>query len=116
MDKKGQQYWRAFLVYIFILVFAIAIINKVITIQLKEGPYLREMADDFSLKYDSVGAVRGNIYTLEGKLLATSIPVYDIRIDFASETFKEQNKGKTFEKDLDSLCRDLNILFRNSKN
>ena len=48
-----------------------------------------------------IPANRGNVYSVKGNLLATSIPKYDIRLDAITPT------SKTFEKYIKPLCDSL---------
>ena len=62
-------------------VFALAVVFKLCTIQFVEGDVYREMAEKRSTQNIDIPANRGNVYSADGSLLATSIPKYDIRID-----------------------------------
>jgi len=83
-DGKGpgkQSMTRIYLAFVFIFVFALAIILKAIHIQIFEGADLRMEAENRELKYVPIEALRGNIYSANGNLLATSTPIFDIRMD-----------------------------------
>ena len=73
--------WRVFLVYLLMLVVGAAIIIKILTIQLGEREELLEMARKADLRIVDVPAVRGNVFSKNGTLLATTIPVFDIYFD-----------------------------------
>jgi len=72
---------RAFVVYIPLGVLAFLILSKLFSIQFIEGPELRARAQEEVVKEMSIKAERGNIYSADGKLLATSMPVYDLHFD-----------------------------------
>lgn len=61
-----------------------------------------------------LSAERGSIYSEDGNMLSTSIPVFDVHIDFGAEGLRENN-GKRFYNSLDSLSISLASLF-NDKN
>ena len=89
------------------LLFGLAIIIKVIYIQVYEGNELLEKAEKQTLKYFNVEAVRGNIYASDGSLLATSVPIFDIRMDVASPLISDAY----FLNHIDALSRELANLF-----
>jgi cell division protein FtsI (penicillin-binding protein 3) len=62
-------------------VFAIAVVFKLCTIQFVQGDAYRELAQERTIRDVDIPANRGNVYSADGSLLATSIPKYDIRID-----------------------------------
>jgi cell division protein FtsI (penicillin-binding protein 3) len=62
-------------------VFAIAVVFKLCTIQFVQGDAYRELAEERTSQNKDIPANRGNVYSADGSLLATSIPKYDIRID-----------------------------------
>ena len=121
---KKDILWRVYLVYFFVLVFALLIIGKIIYIQVKEGPELRALAQTQEIKVFSINANRGNILDDEGNLLATSIPVFEVRMDVASPNIPDD----LFYKNVDELAAGLatviggktrqqykNILIKNRK-
>jgi cell division protein FtsI (penicillin-binding protein 3) len=106
---KRDILWRVFLVYLGMLVFGLAIIGKVIYIQWVEGGKLLEQAEAQSLQYFNVEAVRGNICASDGSLLATSVPIFDVRMDVASPLISDAY----FQNHVDELARELANLFKN---
>ena len=72
------------MVYIAMFLFGLAIIIKVLYIQVVEGNELLAKADSLTIKYFNIEASRGNICAADGSLLATSVPIFDIRMDVAS--------------------------------
>ncbi|MDB5223825.1 MAG: hypothetical protein JWN83_2492 [Chitinophagaceae bacterium] len=57
-----------------------------------------------------INAERGSIYSEDGNMLSTSIPVFDIYIDFGAEGLREK-QGKRFYDNIDSLSISLASLF-----
>ena len=74
------------------LLFASSIIFKLIDIQFTNGDYYRELSENRVFKNIEIPANRGNIYSEKGRLLATSVPKYDIRFDALASTEKNFNK------------------------
>src|SRR5690606_13742480 len=99
---------RVYLAYAILLVFALAIVFQIWKIQQVEGEKWRAMADSLSTAYVTVDAVRGNIYSEDGQLMATSIPRYDIRMDTRADGLDKE----LFYSQLDSLAWHLSNLFR----
>src|SRR5690606_36618087 len=60
------------------------------------------MANKQHLKYIELNAERGSIYSEDGNMRSTSIPVFDIYIDFLADGLREK-QGKRFYENLDSL-------------
>lgn len=89
-----------------ICLFGGAIIFKATMIQVKEGPRLRAMAREMHTRFDTLLAVRGNIYTEEGALLSSSIPEFDVHVDFSVID------TATFRKNIDSLSLCMSRLMR----
>jgi len=83
---------RLYIVSFFMLVFASSIIFKLIDIQFTNGDYYRELSENSVFKHVEIPANRGNIYSEKGRLLATSVPKYDIRFDALAPTENNFNK------------------------
>jgi cell division protein FtsI (penicillin-binding protein 3) len=99
--------WRIRLVYALIGVFALLIFGRVLYIQFMEGEHWRDIASNATMRYVSIDAARGDIRSDDGRLLATSIPVYEIRMDLSSQVISEP----VFRSGLDSLCVSLSAIF-----
>jgi cell division protein FtsI (penicillin-binding protein 3) len=68
---------------------------KLTNIQWVEGDYYRQLAKERTVKNFVIPANRGNVYSSDGSLLATSIPEYTIRFDAVApskETFDKYVK------------------------
>ena len=75
-EIKKDIAWRIYIVYFAVCLFGVAIVGKALTIQLIEGGELKKKVQTRTLRDKSIDAVRGNIYSSDGSLLATSIPIY----------------------------------------
>ncbi len=104
---KTDILWRVYLVYFGMLIFGLAIIIKVLQIQFIEGDELLAEAQKQSMKYFRVEAIRGNICAEDGSLLATSVPIFDIRMDVASPLITNTD----FNNNVGALAKDLANLF-----
>ena len=100
--------WRIYLVFACFLLFGIAILVQIFRIQFVEGDYWRSKADSLTTQIRSIEASRGNILSGDGSLLATSVPIYDIRMDLKADGLTEN----VFNKNLDSLALCLSALFK----
>jgi len=107
-EVKKDIAWRIYIVYFAVCLFGVAIIGKALTIQLVEGAELREKVQVSTLVDKSIEAVRGNIYATDGSLLATSIPIYEVRFDPNADAISEE----LFNEKVDSLASDLSELFQ----
>ena len=82
-------------------VFGIAVVFKLLSIQYLEGDKYRGLVEEREVKNMTIPANRGNVYSANGNLLATSIPKYSIAID---AVVSPVNKFEEFIKPLsDSL-------------
>lgn len=110
MEVKKDILWRVYLCFIGMVLFGVAILVKVFALQNIEGNYWRSMADSLHTRYVALDADRGTIYSEEGRMLSTSIPYFDIRVDFAADGLRDK-KGKIFTDNVDSLSICLSRLF-----
>jgi cell division protein FtsI (penicillin-binding protein 3) len=102
---------RVYVVYFGILIFGMAIIGKAIYIRESEGKELMDKARKQEMRFFPVDAIRGNICADDGTLLATSIPIFDVRMDISSELITDV----LFNKQVDSLAYRLSKLFKDKK-
>ncbi len=81
MNNEKNILNRLYFVTGCMFVFAILVIFKLVSIQFVDGDKYRHLAEDRTIKNVVIPANRGNVYSANGNLLATSIPKYDILID-----------------------------------
>jgi len=67
--------------YTCIVIFALAIVVKAVSIQVKEGEGLRALSEKTHIREEKLVPERGNIYSEDGTLLMSSTPRFDIRWD-----------------------------------
>ncbi|MFN6177696.1 MAG: penicillin-binding protein [Flavobacteriales bacterium] len=107
MSDRSQLRARANIVYLLMVLFACAIAVKLFTIQLVEGDKWRAKAEHVSTAYRTVQPDRGHIYSEDGRLLATSVPEYDVRMDMVAAALTNE----IFRANIDSLSWCLADLF-----
>jgi len=106
-DGRKTILKRVYLVYAGIILLGIAIVLKVIYIQVAEGPELIQKAQEQELRYFTIEANRGNIMSSDGSMMAVSVPIFEVRMDVASPLISKQ----MFSQKVDSLAAALAGLF-----
>lgn len=102
MEVKRDILWRVYLAFIGIVAFSLVILGRAIYIQRIQGSYWIAQAKEQQQRYVDIDAQRGTIYSEDGSMLSTSIPFFDIYIDFGADGLHEKN-GQRFKENLDSL-------------
>lgn len=97
---------RVRVAFLFVLLFAIAVAVKINHIQMVQGDKWVAMGEQISFDYKKVKATRGNIYSDNGSLLATSLPFYKVAFD---ATLPNE---KVFDAGVDSLARKLSAFYK----
>lgn len=111
MEVKKDILWRVYLCFLGIVVFAVCILGRAVYIQQFQGDKWMAMAKEQQQKLETIEAERGTIYSDEGSMLSTSIPYFDVHIDFMADGLR-QNKGKLFREKVDSLSQSLAAFFK----
>ncbi|MBW6459939.1 MAG: transpeptidase family protein [Bacteroidales bacterium] len=107
-DIKKDILWRVYLIYFVVLAIAIGIISRAAFIQFALREDLMEKAKKQEIRYFPIEALRGNIFARDGSLLASSIPIFEVRMDLSSEVVSDIH----FQSAIDSLSLMLSQLFR----
>jgi len=110
-EVKKDILFRVSLCFILVVVICISILGRAFYIQQVEGKYWREMSKNLHQKVEEIEADRGTIYSEDGQMLSTSIPQYDIYIDFGADGLREKS-GLRFRENIDSLSYCLANLFK----
>ena len=108
MNIRANILLRVYLAFGLIVLFAFAVFFKLCYVQFKQGDKWVAMADSLSIREFSVEATRGNIYSVDGSLLATSVPEYELRMDVFAGGIKDD---KVFNSKVDSLAMKLSSFF-----
>jgi cell division protein FtsI (penicillin-binding protein 3) len=93
-----------------IVLFGVLVLGKTFYIQRFQGNYWRSMSDSLHQKIESIDAERGTIFSEDGQMLSTSIPTFDIYMDFLADGLQEK-KGKRFKENIDSFTVALSDYF-----
>ncbi len=88
--------------FIGIVVFGVLVLGKTFYIQRVQGNYWRSMSDSLHQRIESLDAERGTIFSEDGQMLSTSIPTFDIYMDFLADGLQEKN-GERFKENIDSF-------------
>lgn len=85
MSSMSQEIrFRVYITFIVMLGVALAIVIRAGRIQMLEGKELIAHADSMHTKLQTIDPERGNIYSEDGSLLASTVPQFDIHIDFSA--------------------------------
>ncbi|PCH54442.1 MAG: penicillin-binding protein [Flavobacteriaceae bacterium] len=90
------------------ILFLLTIIIKLSDIQIADGAKYRSLSVHSNLRNDTIFANRGNVFSADGSLLATSISQYEIRMDAFTVN------SKVFEKEIRNLAIELSKMLGNS--
>ncbi len=111
MDVKKDILWRVYLCFLGMIVIGLVVLGKAFYIQRVQGSKWKKMGDSLHLKYMPIEAERGTIYSEDGNMLSTSVPIFDVFIDFGAPGLREKD-GKRFKNNIDSLSISLANLFK----
>jgi cell division protein FtsI (penicillin-binding protein 3) len=103
IEEKNISY-RIYLVGFALFVMACAIVVKLTNIQWVEGDHYKKLAKERTVKNFVIPANKGNLYSCDGSLLATSIPNYKVRFDAVAP------KSEDFKKNVVALADSLHML------
>ena len=92
--------------FLLVGLFAVAVILKITDTQFVNGEQWKAIAEDITFQYKTIKATRGNIYSDNGSLLATSLPFYKLAFDATVAS------DEVFTQGLDSLAYRLSRFFR----
>lgn len=105
MSKKGDIVFRTSLIYVFVFLFAVAIAAKALTVITSMKWKEMDVPGNYEVKPLVLPPNRGNICADDGRVLAVSVPHYEIRFDPVVV------KKDIFEKNIDSLAHCLAAFF-----
>lgn len=105
MNIRKSIILRVRVAFLIIGVFAIASLVRIFMLQTTGDRKWARIAEEIDLQYRIVPATRGNIYSDNGSLLATSLPSYRIAFDPTIAS------NETYKKGIDSLAYNLSWHF-----
>ena len=115
-DKVMRRYSA---IAVLLSLVCVAVVVKAGYIMTVERSYWTTAAKGQQNEYDTIPAKRGNILSCDGQLLATSIPEYDVYLDFRPTVWKghpedtalAHKRDTIWAEKLDSLCTGLHEIF-----
>jgi len=99
-DVRKGILTRVYLVYLGVLLFGLAILGRAVYIQYFERKEMMEMAQKQEMQIFPIEAVRGNILSDDGTLLAVSVPIFELHMDLMADSLTEE----VFRNGVDSLA------------
>ncbi len=109
MNIRANILLRVYLAFGLIVLFAFAVLLRLADVQFIQGHKWKAMADSLSTREFDIEAARGNIYSVDGSLLATSVPEYELRMDMFAGGIQ---KDEVFNSKVDSLAMKLSMFFK----
>ncbi len=111
MEIKKDILWRVYLCFIGIAFLGLCVLGRAFYVQQAEGEFWLDVSKKDHLKYFPVEAERGSIYSEDGNMLSTSVPIFDVFVDFSADGLRAKG-GKRFKENIDSLSICLANLFK----
>lgn len=109
-DIKKSILLRVRMLYLLFFLVGVAIVGKILYIQYgPSGETLRSKGERITYERVSIEANRGDVLSWDGRILATSIPMYEVRMDFGAQGLVDS----VFTKNVDSLAVSLSRFFGN---
>jgi cell division protein FtsI (penicillin-binding protein 3) len=108
MSIRTNILLRVYIAFGVIVILAFAVVVQLFRVQFVQGDKWKSMAQSLSTKFMKVDAARGNIYSVDGSLLATSVPEYELHMDMFAAGIAED---KMFYAKVDSLAFKLSQFF-----
>ncbi|MFZ6051008.1 penicillin-binding protein [Halocola ammonii] len=100
MKNEKDIATRSWIIYSLLCVLGLAIMGKIFSIQFIKDEKWEKKAKNFTYVVKDINPSRGQIFSADGSLLATSVPEYDVYWDTQSEAIDEE----FFKANLDSMA------------
>lgn len=104
IEDKKISYRMYFVAFLFFMM-AVFVLIKLNNIQWVEGKYYRNLGNKRTVKNFPIPANKGNVYSADGSLLATSIPEYAVYFDAVVPS------DEHFRDNLKALSDSLSVMF-----
>jgi cell division protein FtsI (penicillin-binding protein 3) len=108
MSIRTNILLRVYLAFGLILLLAAAVVIQLYRLQYVQGKKWRDMSSKLSTRYQTVPAARGNIFSVNMNLLATSVPEYELHMDMFAAGIDDDD---VFNEKVDSLALRLSQLY-----
>lgn len=79
---------------------SVTIVYRIYDLQTSHGGYWRKLGEDLTLFQVKIEAERGNIFTQDARILATTIPTFELRMDTRANGLTDT----LWNRHIDSLC------------
>jgi len=112
MDRRKEFLTRVYIVLFAFVLIALLLISKATYIHMVEGKQLRPKSKELYYTVDSVEAERGRILADDGSPLATSQPIFEIRMDTRAKGLMKN----VFHQKVDSLAAAMQSLLYPDRN
>ena len=99
--KHEPNTGRIWLVFVSLTVIGLMVFGRIVYIQTVEHEVWASRGEEFSTSVRTIEPARGQILARDGSLLATSVPVYDLRWDAKCEGMR----WDMYESSIDTLCQ-----------
>ena len=106
MAVRDEIVWRSGIVYIAIVLMAVALVVRILILQYVQHGKWSDMSEKYVYKTSEVPANRGDILSDDGRLLASSVPYYTIYMDTRSSGMS----GATWSNGINGLSAGLSRL------
>jgi cell division protein FtsI (penicillin-binding protein 3) len=107
MSIRKDITWRMAVVYFSMMVVGVLILVKVVDLTVIEKDKYENLLKEQTIKDFTIYPNRGDILAADGRILSSSVPYYEIRLDMKSNAFDKEG----FRKNLDALSQGLSRLF-----
>jgi cell division protein FtsI (penicillin-binding protein 3) len=111
LEIKRDILWRVYLSFLGVVLLSFMVLGRAFYIQNVEGDHWRGMSDSMHQRFVEMDAERGTIYSEDGQMLSTSVPYFDLYMDFGADGLREKS-GKRFKENLDSFAISLSKFFK----
>jgi cell division protein FtsI (penicillin-binding protein 3) len=101
--KEGNLFFRYFVITVLLCLVAIKILYSAFYIGTKEKKEWLQVAESLKKPDMMINPTRGNIYSEDGRLMATSAPCYYLYMDFQAEGFNADSFRVSKNNGVDSL-------------
>ncbi len=75
MEVRKDILWRVYLCFLCMIILCVFVLARAVYIQRVQGSFWKGMGDSLHIKYQPIIAERGSIYSEDGNMLSTSVPV-----------------------------------------
>jgi cell division protein FtsI (penicillin-binding protein 3) len=99
---------RVYLAFGLILFFAGAVVVQLYRVQVIQGKKWQAKSKSMSTQFQTVEAARGNIFSVDMSLLATSVPEYELHMDMFAAGISDE---RIFNEKVDSLAMKMAQLY-----